>query len=185
MIREFRNGVPPEPVSAFTGQLLQAVAYCHNMGITHRDIKPANILQSASGTIKLSDFGSAIVASNVDETQVAGTPAYMPPEILDVIGNKHLSFEFGKAHDIWSIGCTVHELLTGKQPWSHLGLQPVQLVMKLKSLKFHIEESLPNDAKDFISSCLQTNMMMRPSANDLILHSFVLTSRSQSPENGA
>lgn len=174
LLKQFRTGIPEEAVSTFATQILEAVTYCHNLGTTHRDIKPANILQSALGTIKLSDFGSAIVSNHLgDDINVAGTAAYMPPEVLDVLQHKKESFDYGKAHDIWSIGCTVHELLTGLTPWAELELQPIQLVMKLKDLHFHLSDQLSPLARNFVSLCLTRDMKRRPSARDLLSHPFV------------
>jgi mitogen-activated protein kinase kinase kinase YODA len=186
LARQFRSGIPEDVIRAYTVQLLKAVMHCHELGTTHRDIKPGNILLSAAGTIKLGDFGCALVASNnhIEEgdVDVAGTAAYMPPEVLELAKQRHRSFEFGVAHDVWSIGCTVHELLTGKKPWEHLGLEPVQLVMKLKHLApFPLDDGMSQIARDFVQQCLQSDMATRPSARDLLEHPFV-TSRSPLPD---
>lgn len=173
LLQHFQGGLPEEAVRTLTAQLLQAVAYCHNMNTTHRDIKPANILQNASGVVKLSDFGSAIVASNVDHVHVAGTPAYMPPEVCDMMKSRSNSHEYGMAHDIWSVGCTVHELLTGKKPWAALGLEPLPLLFKMKDLEFSIDDSISLVAKNFISRCLEKNMRSRATAQELLAHQFV------------
>jgi tRNA A-37 threonylcarbamoyl transferase component Bud32 len=177
LLRQFQSGIPEEAIRTFTAQLLMAVMHCHELGTTHRDIKPANILQSASGTIKLADFGCALLASKnhvQDDFSVAGTAAYMPPEALEVANHRGSTFEHAVAHDIWSIGCTVHELLTGAKPWEHLGLEPIPLLWKMKSLgPFPISENISEIAKDFLQQCLQQNMGTRPTARQLLAHPFV------------
>lgn len=175
MVKQFPGGIPEAVVQTFALQILRAIEYCHQQGTTHRDIKPANILQSASGVIKLSDFGSAIVFSttNADDIHVAGTPAYMPPEVLDVLKNKAESFAFGTAHDIWSVGCSIHEMLTGHAPWSELGLEPIQLVMSLKNRTFQISDALSATARSFLTKCLSPDMKSRATATELLQHPFI------------
>lgn len=177
LLRQFQSGIPEEAIRTFTAQLLMAVMHCHELGTTHRDIKPANILQSASGTIKLADFGCALLASNnhvQEDVSVAGTAAYMPPEALDVCNHRGSTFDYAVAHDIWSIGCTVHELLTNTKPWEHLGLEPIPLLWKMKSLgPFPISDNISEIAKDFLEQCLRQEMSARPSARQLLAHPFV------------
>lgn len=76
--------------------------------MVHRDIKPANLLLTSGGTIvKLADFGLTRIASTSNSTAtMAGTALYMAPEVLKA--------EVSSPSDIWSVGVTVHELLTGK-----------------------------------------------------------------------
>ena len=100
-------------------QVLEAVAYAHSMLVLHRDIKPANILVTATGDVKLLDFGlgrllDADTANDGagDLSRIAGlgcTPRYAPPEQLkgDAVGT---------ASDVYSLGITLYELLTGESP---------------------------------------------------------------------
>ena len=94
-------------------QLLDAVSYIHKHGIIHRDIKPENIFYLPNGTVKLTDFGIAVEA-NLKETMtekgILGSVFYLAPEICE-----------GKAptvqSDIYSIGVTFFEMLTGRLPY--------------------------------------------------------------------
>jgi len=101
-------------------QVLQGLQYLHDQGVIHRDIKGANILTTKDGTVKLADFGvsTSTLAGNQDkEAQVVGTPYWMAPEIIQLSGAS-------SASDIWSVGCTVIELLQAKPPYHNLAAMP-------------------------------------------------------------
>lgn len=91
--------------------VLRGLAAAHAQGIIHRDIKPGNILVSATGLVKITDFGLAQVSvapTLTTEGMVVGTPAYLAPEILQG--------ETADARtDLFSLGATLVEILTGKQ----------------------------------------------------------------------
>jgi len=90
-------------------QLFEAIRFCHTEGIIHRDIKMSNILVSENNELVLADFGLACLSKGEKQTDFCGTLEYMAPEIV-----LHQSYSFPV--DIWSVGMTFHELLTGSQP---------------------------------------------------------------------
>jgi serine/threonine protein kinase len=101
------------------GQILLGLQYLHDQGVIHRDIKGANILTTKDGKVKLADFGvsTSTLAGADKEAQVVGTPYWMAPEIIQLSGAT-------PASDIWSLGCTVIELLEGKPPYHKLAPMP-------------------------------------------------------------
>lgn len=102
-------------------QVLQGLLYLHEQGVIHRDIKGANILTTKDGLVKLADFGVA-TKSNLGESSVVGTPYWMSPEVIQLSGAT-------TASDIWSLGCTVIELLAGKPPYHNL--QPMPALFRI------------------------------------------------------
>ena len=95
-------------------QILEGLEYLHAHRVVHRDIKSANVLVDTNGVCKLTDFGSAkrILKRENDNTQkkVVGTVQWMAPEVIK-------SQEAGRFSDIWSLGCTILEMATGKLPY--------------------------------------------------------------------
>jgi Tol biopolymer transport system component len=118
--------LPIERVLVMANQIAAALQAAHDLGVVHRDLKPANIMVRADGTIKILDFGiaktlhpsnvaidglppSADVGRAVTHTGVfAGTAAYVSPE-------QALARPVNHRTDIWTFGCVLYEMLTGRQ----------------------------------------------------------------------
>ncbi|KAL6984461.1 mitogen-activated protein kinase kinase kinase [Sarracenia purpurea var. burkii] len=154
-------------VSSYTRQILHGLKYLHERNVVHRDIKCANILVDASGSVKLADFGLAKVTKLNDVKSCKGTPFWMAPEV--VRRNNH---GYGLAADIWSLGCTVLEMLTRQIPYSHL--ESMQALFRIgKGEPPHVPDFLSREARDFILNCLQVDPNARPTASQLLDHPFV------------
>uniref|UniRef100_A0A0D3H0C9 mitogen-activated protein kinase kinase kinase n=1 Tax=Oryza barthii TaxID=65489 RepID=A0A0D3H0C9_9ORYZ len=129
----------------------------------------ANILVDNKGCIKLADFGASKQVEKLVTTAktMKGTPYWMAPEVI--VGSGH---DFSA--DIWSVGCTVIEMATGKTPWNQ-EIQEVSLLYYVGTTKSHppIPEHLSPEAKDFLLKCLQKEPELRSTASDLLLHPFV------------
>ncbi|KAL3634743.1 hypothetical protein CASFOL_021797 [Castilleja foliolosa] len=160
-------------VSAYTRQILHGLKYLHNRNVVHRDIKCANILVESNGLVKLADFGLAKAVKLNDVKSCKGTAFWMAPEVVRSQG-------YGLAADIWSLGCTVLEMLTRRFPYSDF--EWMSALYKIgKGERPFIPDSLPIDARDFILECLQVDTTLRPTATQLLDHPFVkrpLTSSS-------
>uniref|UniRef100_A0A2C9V5E8 mitogen-activated protein kinase kinase kinase n=1 Tax=Manihot esculenta TaxID=3983 RepID=A0A2C9V5E8_MANES len=145
-------------VSHYTKQILQGLKYLHERNVAHRDIKCANILVNEKGRIKIADFGLAKVMelNTLMKSSYCGTRGWMAPEVAKS-GN-----QYGFKADIWSLGCTVLEMLTRKPP--HV----------MESGKLLDLPDLPSEhSRDFIMKCLKVNPDDRPSAAELLQHPFV------------
>ncbi|XP_078415517.1 cyclin-dependent kinase-like 5 isoform X3 [Cetorhinus maximus] len=110
LLEEMPNGVQPEKVRNYIYQLIKAIHWCHKNDIVHRDIKPENLLISHNDMLKLCDFGFArnlSEGSNANYTEYVATRWYRSPELL-------LGAPYGKAVDMWSVGCILGELSDGQ-----------------------------------------------------------------------
>ncbi|XP_050274180.1 mitogen-activated protein kinase kinase kinase ANP1-like isoform X2 [Quercus robur] len=158
---------PEAVIRTYTKQLLLGLEYLHRNGIMHRDIKGANILVDNKGCIKLADFGASKQATVSGAKSMKGTPYWMAPEVILQTGHNFSA-------DIWSVGCTVIEMATGKPPWSQQ-YQEVAALFYIGTTKSHppIPEHLSVEAKDFLLKCLQKEPNLRPAASELLQHPFV------------
>ncbi|XP_032489296.1 cyclin-dependent kinase-like 2 isoform X2 [Phocoena sinus] len=106
----FPNGLDYQLAQKYLFQIINGIGFCHSHNIIHRDIKPENILVSQSGVVKLCDFGFArtLAAPGEVYTDYVATRWYRAPELL--VGD----VKYGKAVDVWAIGCLVTEMLMGE-----------------------------------------------------------------------
>ncbi|CAL5415867.1 unnamed protein product [Camellia sinensis] len=167
-----KSGSFPESViRMYTKQLLLGVEHLHRNGIMHRDIMGANILVDNKGCIKLTDFGASKkvveLATMTGAKSMKGTPYWMAPEVI-------LQTGYSFSADIWSVGCTVIEMATGKPPWSQQ-YQEVAALLHIGTTKSHppIPEHLSAEATYFLLKCLQKEPNLRHAASDLLQHPFV------------
>eukprot|EP01137_Pigoraptor_chileana_P016535 Opistho-2@73444 len=110
LLEERPNGVSIDHVRLYIYQLVKAIHWCHQNDVIHRDIKPENLLISSDYVLKLCDFGFARTLAPKGGgryTDYVATRWYRAPELL-------LGAKYGKAVDIWSIGCIMGELTDGE-----------------------------------------------------------------------
>ena len=102
-------------VAGYVVKILEGLHYLHQCDVVHCDLKAANILTTKNGNVKLSDFGVSLNlrAMEREMKDVAGTPNWMAPEVIELKGASPKS-------DIWSLACTVIELLTGRPPYGDI-----------------------------------------------------------------
>ncbi|KAF6114877.1 mitogen-activated protein kinase kinase kinase 4 [Phyllostomus discolor] len=170
-----RLGLQEHVIRLYSKQITVAINVLHEHGIVHRDIKGANIFLTSSGLIKLGDFGCSVKLKNNAQTMpgevnsTLGTAAYMAPEVITrAKGEGH-----GRAADIWSLGCVVIEMVTGKRPW-HEYEHNFQIMYKVgMGHKPPIPDRLSPEGKDFLSHCLESEPGTRWTASQLLDHPFV------------
>jgi serine/threonine-protein kinase len=127
------SAVPIEEAVEITAGVLSALEYSHHAGIVHRDIKPANVMLTPTGAVKVMDFGIARAvadsAATMTQTQaVIGTAQYLSPE-------QARGEQVDARSDLYSTGCLLFELLTGRPPFT--GDSPVAVAYQ------HVREIAP------------------------------------------
>ncbi|CAN7057003.1 unnamed protein product [Brassica oleracea var. botrytis] len=106
------GGKLPEPaIRSHTRQILKGLKYLHERGIVHCDVKSQNVLVGENGVVsKIADLGCAKPVFN---SGFSGTPAFMAPEVARGEEQRFPA-------DVWALGCTVIEMMTGSSPWPEL-----------------------------------------------------------------
>ncbi|CAG9322016.1 CDC15_2 [Blepharisma stoltei] len=154
-------------VAHFTKQVLEGLCYLHSQGVVHRDIKGANLLTTKEGVVKLADFGVAMkLTESTKSMSIVGTPYWMAPEIVEQTGF------CTTACDIWSLGCTVIELLTGYPPYFELETMSA-LYRIVQDDCPPLPGNISPDLKDFLLKCFQKEPIVRVDAPTLLMHPWI------------
>ncbi|MFN2508353.1 MAG: protein kinase [Chthoniobacterales bacterium] len=171
----------PDEITGWTAQLCDALDYAHNHArIIHRDLKPANLMVNQRGDLKVSDFG---IARSIGDSMskltlvkgTSGTLVYMSPQQLDGERATHLD-------DIYSLGATLYDLLTGKPPF-YTGNIDRQIHERVASSiaerrkDFNIEPvSIPPAWEQTIAACLAKDPAKRPQSTAEVAQRLQLSS---------
>ncbi|GMI96956.1 hypothetical protein HRI_003364900 [Hibiscus trionum] len=153
--------------------LVSALKYVHGEGIVHCDVKGRNVLLDLdSNSVKLADFGSAIAiekesAGDVPKHLITprGSPLWMAPEVIRGEYQRPES-------DVWSLGCTVIEMITGKPAWEDHGFDSLRRIANSDELP-ELPTQLSELGKDFVDKCLRRDPNQRWSCDQLLQHPFV------------
>ena len=163
--------LPEKQIKEIALQLTSALFYLHNNNIIHRDIKPQNVLISASGIIKICDFGFARAIDNKTMiTSIKGTPLYMAPELLK-------EYPYNKKADLWSLGVILYELYVGQPPFYTNNFQT--LLHKIAKEEIRYPDSMSSEFKDFLKGLLVKNPKDRWDWPKILAHPFLKETESE------
>ncbi|KAI5448715.1 mitogen-activated protein kinase kinase kinase 17 [Lathyrus oleraceus] len=183
-LHKFGGSFDEHVVRLYTRQILLGLYHLHQQGIVHCDLKCKNVLLSSSGTVKLADFGCAKRIGKDSHTNKSpssgGTPLWMAPEVLLLRNGKEERVVDFAAADIWSLGCTVIEMATGRPPWVHDDLVSISNPMSAM-FKIACGDGIPQfpshfsqEGFDFLRRCLVRDPNKRSTAKDLLNHPFLV-----------
>eukprot|EP01060_Flectonema_neradi_P011104 TRINITY_DN1815_c0_g2_i1.p1 TRINITY_DN1815_c0_g2~~TRINITY_DN1815_c0_g2_i1.p1 ORF type:complete len:345 (+),score=69.27 TRINITY_DN1815_c0_g2_i1:61-1035(+) len=174
------GGLAPSVVQNYTKQLTTGLAALHEAGICHRDIKPENILIDLTwGLVRLCDFGCSkqmdrlkTGKGNKGCSTVAGSPYFMSPEVIsDPVGYD------GTQADIWSLGATVIQMLTGSLPWpkSASDMSAIVMIAEAQGPPTLCPSKVEIGSKcfGFIECCCSVDPNSRPSSEELLCHPYI------------
>ena len=145
--------IPCHAVVPMMVQALEGLAHAHSKGVLHRDIKPANLMLTPYNTIKLMDFGIAKMSDQVKLTQVSrviGTLEFLAPELIE-------GQEPSAASDIYAMGVTMYEMLTGKLPFTgksdYMLMQ--EIVKEKPALPDNWNDNIPHQLSEIVLKALE------------------------------
>jgi serine/threonine protein kinase len=145
----------PDKALQVSRQLCAGLTAAHEAGVLHRDLKPANVMLDARGNVRITDFGLAVLAGDLQAGN-AGTPGYMAPEQL-------AGKEATARSDIYALGLVLHELFTGKRALD--SRHPSDLVREsLRRPSLKIMPGVHPFIQQVIGRCLDPNPAKRPTS---------------------
>lgn len=162
--------LPENLAAVYISQVLEGLKFLHDQGVVHRDIKCANILVTKTGDIKIADFGIASKLNDQSGVDVMGTPYWMAPEVIELNGASYAS-------DIWSVGCTVLELLVGQPPY--FDLPPMTALYHIVQDDHPpIPDTVSSNCVDWLLCIFKKDPDQRPSAAKLFNHRWLKEARA-------
>jgi mitogen-activated protein kinase kinase kinase 17/18 len=191
---KFGGSIDEDVVRVYTRQIVHGLYHLHQHGIVHCDLKCKNVLLASSGNVKLADFGCAKrVKKNMNMNKSSsyiiangGTPLWMAPEVLLMKNDSSINDESRvvvdfAAADIWSLGCTVIEMATGRPPWVDDDLISISNPMAAM-FKIACGDGIPQfpihfsqEGFDFLRRCLVRDPKKRSTAQELLNHPFLVS----------
>ncbi|VDL17953.1 unnamed protein product [Hymenolepis diminuta] len=184
--RDITYGVFDEyTIATILKDVLRGLAYIHEGGLVHRDLKCGNLLVKDDGVIQIADFGVAgfLASQPLSETgsmgprrfTFVGTPCWMAPEVMQQTGG------YNHKADVWSIGITTIEMATGQAPYAkYTPMKVLMLTLKNDPPDIDTGATVSNQYveyghkfRKFTKSCLTKDPAQRPTAKELLSHSYV------------
>lgn len=164
--------IPEKRAVSYVHQILLALCYLHEYGITHRDLKPENILlenNSDDSRLKLIDFGlSKIIGPNESCTEPYGTLSYVAPEVL-------MEKPYNKQADMWTLGVMAYLFCVGFLPFDHKEERVIAKQTMCDPTPFPSSywNKVSIEAKQFVDACLNKNPSRRMTVKEALIHPWI------------
>jgi len=189
-----RGPIPVEEALTIARQIAEALEAAHEKGIIHRDLKPANIKIAGNGVVKVLDFGLAkvwdgavqsdlsalptLTKTALGERTILGTPAYMSPE-------QARGQSLDKRTDIWSFGCVLYEMLTGRAPFTGATVSDtLAAILEREPVATLLPADTPSGIRRLMRRCLQKDRRRRlQAAGDAALEIDDACAESEEPQD--
>ena len=146
--------LPVERCAEIAARIADGLAFAHANGVVHRDIKPANIMVFDNGTVKIADFGVALIptGSQTMDGMTCGSPKYMSPEQIN-------SSKVDGRSDIFSLGVVLYEMLVGRPPFTGDNLNAIlfQVLNSAPPLPSSYNPGLPQGFDRIVARALAKN----------------------------
>jgi len=174
LIQNYGSFEAPLPRN-FTRQILGGLTFLHSQGIVHGNLKSHNVLVTNKGSCKISDVGfsqcSDSLGNDDEKTFFLQTSVFwMPPE---VVVSGQLGTRSNVKIDIWSVGCLLLEMQSGKRPWAPEDTVSVMFKLGVSKMAPSRPEGLSILEDDFLQLCFSIDPEERPTAAVLLEHGFV------------
>jgi serine/threonine protein kinase len=147
-------------IRSISHSLCRTLEQLHRAGVVVQDIKAHNVLLDGFGSPVFADFGIADVVGRTTQimpTSLKGTSNYMAPEAFEP--------PFGTEVDVWSMGCLILEMCTGKPPWAELNMQQIITAVVVRKRVPDVPDSAP--AAETVRKCFAFGPKERPTASEL------------------
>lgn len=155
LVRRYPDALPRNDALDIIRGVADALAHSHRRGVVHRDVKPANVYVTASGEVRLLDFGLAVSVAASDgpsePAMRARTPSYASPEML-------AGMAASPTDDLYSLGCVAYEVLTGHHPFGKLPGDEA----RRRAMKVSPPPGLPARQWKVLKQCLSFTAAERP-----------------------
>lgn len=165
-----------ESIARIGMQVADALAYTHEKGIVHGDVKPSNILVSDAGDATVIDFNLSM-RHGAGSSLLGGTLVYMPPEQLSSIARPDADSDCRPAGDVFALGATLYESLTGRLPFGAVSPLPAdrnaaidELLARQRETALSLQADCPHvppQLADAVERCLALDPAKRPAAGEL------------------